>query len=321
MDPALVLAQSASYARLDGRLPQLRTAPAGRPLSAPLPGGGLVHGVHVRTSLHPDNLARLWAAAEVSTLTPLVGDTGTAGMSALLAAWRALLPELGLAGAADSACMVTWPSHDVAATRAFLDHGMVATVVIATRDPERPGPDADAGTARAVGTAAGAGDGPAVRRAGPADQETVVELALAELRYSAQVGAPAPANADSLRTTSIARRLAEGCPMWLAEDGGQALGLADCGWAEVGPGSPYARQLPPGRWGYVNCLSVRDRHRGRGVGAALVRAAHAEFARERATGSFLFYTPANPLSSVFWPRRGYRPLWTMWEVRPAAALR
>jgi len=24
---------------------------------------------------------------------------------------------------------------------------------------------------------------------------------------------------------------------------------------------------------------------------------------------------------VFWPRQGYRPLWTIWEVRPAWALR
>ena len=38
-------------------------------------------------------------------------------------------------------------------------------------------------------------------------------------------------------------------------------------------------------------------------------------------GNFLHYNPPNPLSSVFWPRAGYAPLWTLWEVRPARALR
>ena len=28
-----------------------------------------------------------------------------------------------------------------------------------------------------------------------------------------------------------------------------------------------------------------------------------------------------PLSAPFWGRMGYRPLWTGWEVRPAASLR
>jgi hypothetical protein len=38
-------------------------------------------------------------------------------------------------------------------------------------------------------------------------------------------------------------------------------------------------------------------------------------------GTYLYYNPPNPISSVFWPRQGYRPLWTLWEVRPATALR
>jgi len=311
----LVDAQADHFARLDRLLPERRTPPTGQPLSARLPDGRTVYGVHVRSSLAVDNPARLWAAAEVDTLTPLIGDTGTDGMSALLDAWRVLLPGLALTGQ-DSACMVNWPSHDVAATRAFLDHGMLPIVVIAVRRPAAAtAPVAAAAAPAAVG-------GPRrIRRATGADGEAVVELALAELRYSALVGAPAPANGAALRADSVLRRLADGCPMWLAEENGVPVGLADCGWADVGPGSPYVWQLLAGRWGYVNCLSVAPAARGTGVGTALVRVAHAEFARERAVGSFLFYSPANPLSSVFWPRRGYRPLWTMWEVRPAAALR
>jgi len=35
----------------------------------------------------------------------------------------------------------------------------------------------------------------------------------------------------------------------------------------------------------------------------------------------LHYAQVNPLSGPFWNRMGYRPLWTSWEARPAAALR
>jgi len=35
----------------------------------------------------------------------------------------------------------------------------------------------------------------------------------------------------------------------------------------------------------------------------------------------LHYAQLTPLSAPFWNRMGYRPLWTGWEVRPAASLR
>jgi hypothetical protein len=37
--------------------------------------------------------------------------------------------------------------------------------------------------------------------------------------------------------------------------------------------------------------------------------------------TLLHYAQLNPLSAPFWSRMGYRPLWTGWEVRPAASLR
>jgi hypothetical protein len=33
------------------------------------------------------------------------------------------------------------------------------------------------------------------------------------------------------------------------------------------------------------------------------------------------YEQMNPLSAPFWSQQGYRPLWTEWAARPAAALR
>jgi GNAT superfamily N-acetyltransferase len=76
-----------------------------------------------------------------------------------------------------------------------------------------------------------------------------------------------------------------------------------------------------GRWGYVNTVSVLPNARGNGIGRQLMSVAHHDLARHRAIGSYLYYNPANPLSSVFWPRQGYRPLWTIWEIRPSGALR
>jgi hypothetical protein len=57
------------------------------------------------------------------------------------------------------------------------------------------------------------------------------------------------------------------------------------------------------------------------VGQALMSLVHNEFHREGAVGTYLYYNPPNPLSSVFWHRQGYRPLWTLLEIRPASALR
>jgi hypothetical protein len=37
--------------------------------------------------------------------------------------------------------------------------------------------------------------------------------------------------------------------------------------------------------------------------------------------TLLHYEQVNPLSGPFWSHRGYRPLWTSWEARPARALR
>jgi hypothetical protein len=61
--------------------------------------------------------------------------------------------------------------------------------------------------------------------------------------------------------------------------------------------------------------------RGSGLGQQLMAVAHHDLARQRTIGRSLYYNPANPLSSVFWPRQSYRPLWTIWEIRPANALR
>lgn len=305
----LWVAQRERLARLDPMLPPAAAPPKGEAITAALPDGGTVAGVLVRTTYPPGSLARTWSTTEVVELTPLLGETGLAGMHTLLAAWRTRLPALSLPDN-DSACVVTWPSRDVTAARALLDHGFAPLTVIAVRTGGRPYPR----SARVPGLV--------VRRARPADLDAVVELAMAELAYSALVGATVVReDAAELKRGVLAGRLDRGDPVWVAEQDGLVVGLAECGVSDAAPGTWTGTRLPAGRWAYVNCAAVLPGARGQGVGRSLLDTVHAAFHAGGVMGSYLYYSPANPLSSVFWPRQGYRPLWTVWEVRPAGALR
>ncbi|MFD0205279.1 MULTISPECIES: GNAT family N-acetyltransferase [Saccharothrix] len=301
----LMEAQSSRFASVDPLLPVVVAPPDGDVITAALPDGTRVAGVLQRQVHDLRSPARLWSATEVWELTPLLGGAGAAGMDALLRAWRKRLDLLGPAER-DSACVLTWPSRDAEATRALLDHGLVPLTVIAVRQAPPP-PVTGAAT---------------VRRATTADLETVLGLALAELRYSSMVGSTVHRpDAAALKRRTLADRLAAGGPAWLAERDGIAVALAECAVVTSEPGNWTATRLPPGRWGYVNCVSVLPGARGTGIGRQLMAHAHRELHRLGTVGTYLYYNPPNPLSSVFWPRQGYRPLWTMWEVRPAGALR
>lgn len=68
-------------------------------------------------------------------------------------------------------------------------------------------------------------------------------------------------------------------------------------------------------------MYLRPRDRGAGIGAALVSRVHDVLDTRGIDVTLLHYAQVNPLSAPFWHRMGYRPLWTIWEARPAAALR
>lgn len=318
----LMRAQSARLSALDPELPDEHSLPGGgEPIMARIGGGEAVAALATRTTNSPGTLQSLWSATESFELFPLIGDHPRTGMDAILHAWRARLLEQGVP-ATDSSCVVTWPSRDVEASRALLDHGFVPLSCLAVRPPS------PAQNAELPGTVK-------VRRAGPDDLDAVVDLGLAELDYAALVGgstrrpdaAQLKRRAARVRlhparqagTTRSADRISED-PVWLAERDGVPIALAECGWTDTA-GHHSGHRLRSGKWAYVNCVSVLEPARGTGVGSGLVALAHAEFERAGVLGSFLYYNPPNPLSSVFWPRQGYRPLWTIWEVRPATALR
>ncbi|HVV20134.1 MAG TPA: GNAT family N-acetyltransferase [Pseudonocardiaceae bacterium] len=301
-------AQAARFAGLDPLLPVSAADPDGETLTAALPSGR-VSGALVRSVHRPGTATSLWSAREAWELFPLLGDASGPGMDALLRALRRLMDRVGEPGA-DSAVSVTWPSRDAEGSQALLAHGFVPLSVLAVRRPDAP---ADA---------ASVPPGLTVRRATTADIDVAVQLALAELAYSAMVGGTiVRPDAAGIKRNTLGYRIGYGDPVWLAERDGVPVGMAECWVTESDPRTRRRFPVPPGRWGFVNAVSVLPGARGAGVGRALMTSAHRELHRQGVTGTYLYYNPPNPLSSVFWPRQGYRPLWTIWETRPAGALR
>ncbi|WP_410672434.1 GNAT family N-acetyltransferase [Amycolatopsis sp. cmx-4-68] len=294
--------QNARFAALDPLLPPIAPPPAANePLLTAVggrkAGGLLTHVVHA-----PGSWPALWGPTEIWDLTAVPGDSGAAGLAALLDAWRERLR--GTRPNPDSGCTLTWPSRDAEASAVLLAHGFAPLTCLAVR---APAPPADPGPARV-----------AVRRAEDGDVEALTELRLAEWRYTSLVGTAVPRpGARALLRAEVGRSLRFSGLVWLAEDDGVPAGLAACALASPAPGDSLHGRLHPGRWGYVDTLSVAPAARGGGVGRALMAVAHRELLRLGVRGTFLFYHPANPLSPVFWHRQGYRPLWTMWIRRPA----
>jgi len=304
----LVDAQSARFARLDPMLPPVTAPDDGDVITARITHGTSVAGVLSRLTLRRDVLPALWSALTVFELYPLIGEHSPEGIDALLTKWRTLLDRDP--PGPDSACVVTWPSRDAPATRTLLDHGLVPLSVVGVRLAGRSVP----ASPPAITTT--------IRRATQDDLAAVVRLALDELEYSALVGATVlRPKAAELKQAALSWRLDRGDPIWLAERDGVPIGMAECWFTDAAPGTWAATRLPAGRWGFVNCVSVAPDARGGGVGQDLMAVVHHELRRQGVIGTFLYYNLPNPLSSVFWARQGYRPLWTVWEVRPAGALR
>ena len=72
---------------------------------------------------------------------------------------------------------------------------------------------------------------------------------------------------------------------------------------------------------YLELMYVQRDECGLGAGPALVRQLHQETAAAGTAVILLHYDQVNPLAGPFWSRQGYRPLWTIPEVRPANAIR
>src|SRR4029077_17413146 len=169
-------------------------APAAPPLparAAPGPGCGVdmtITGatgelVAIGSCTHwqgpPDSLDLTWGAARRFELTAYcAGENVTEALDTLLARWRAHLAGVPPAAERDTAAVVTWPSRDVAGVAALLRHGLAPLATIAVRR---------SGAAAATVTAI-APSGVTIRRAEPADLQSIVRLGLEVIRFDAQFG-------------------------------------------------------------------------------------------------------------------------------------
>ena len=295
------------------------------PPRAELPGGCAAPFVAAGTNGRPAGLAvcrheqfpdgtlnQTWGTAGRFSLILRVRDTDTAAaVDDLLGQWRDHLAGLPEAAARDTAAMVSWPSRDVTGVSALLRHGMQPLTVIAARSAGR-----DPGTSPSAGNA-----GLVIREAGPEDLDVATEFELGVIRYDALFGAAIirPATEALVRAETQASLGARPAWAWLAEQDGRPVGLVHV--QPPGQAGWITGMARGGMTAYLQTMFVRPGVRGTGVGAALVRHAHAVLDARGVQTTLLHYAQVNPLSAPFWNRMGYRPLWTGWEVRPAASLR
>jgi GNAT superfamily N-acetyltransferase len=213
----------------------------------------------------------------------------------------------------DTAAIITWPSRDVSGVRALLRHGMQPMAVLAARSVGLP--------AQPIPGAPGPGRSLVIREAGPGDLDAVTDLEMGVILYDAYFGGsiPRPATRALAREGSRVSLKQRPSWTWLAERNGRAVGLLtiqppkDAAW--------IAGMTRPAPAAYLQSMFVRPEERGAGVSAALVERAHAALDAHDVAVTLLHYAQVNPRSAPFWSRMGYRPLWTIWEARPAAALR
>jgi GNAT superfamily N-acetyltransferase len=258
----------------------------------------------------PGSMDLTWGAARRFRLTPqLAGPDVAGGLDQLLAAWREHLAGAPGSAEEDTAAVISWPTRDIDGVKPLLRHGLAPLAVIAARVAGRgpAGPAAPAGLR--------------IRRAGPADLDTVTELGMATVRYDAHFGTviERPHSAAVLRRDTAVLLAAADPWIWLAERDGTPVGLL---YAEPPQAAawiaPMTGRAPAA---YLELMVTLPGQRGQGTGAALVDEFHRTADAAGVAVTLLHYEQVNPLSGPFWSYRGYRPLWTSWEARPARALR
>lgn len=245
--------------------------------------------------LDPDSLQATWSPLVVHRLQVRVaGSDPEAALGAVLDRWLARRRPDG----PEQALSVSWPSRDTAPVKALALRGFMPVAAVAARrilphTPAAPVPDV------------------AVRRANQDDLNIVTGMYRRLIDYDAQFGwVTARASTTERLRESVAKEVLplEWC--WLAEVAGRVAGCVIV--------QPPTRT----RWisssvnaapvAYLGTMYVEPAARGRGVGVALTDAAHDHAAAEGVTSMVLHHALPNPLSTPFWARRGYRPLFTQW---------
>jgi GNAT superfamily N-acetyltransferase len=287
----------------------------GAELIVPGPGGAPAAAAtceHWRGA--PGSLELAFGAAARFQLTVQVAapEVGPDALDRLLSAWRDHLSDVPGTAAADTAAVIAWPSRAISEPETLLRHGFASRTVLAARPARRPGSPA---------SVTETDPGIQVRQADLADLDTVTRLGLEVIRFDAHFGTlvERPDTAGALRRDAAAALAAPDRWIWLAERGGMPVGLL------------YAQPPERARWlapmvrlapaAYVDLMYVQPEERGRGTGRALVDHMHQKASAAGVSVMLLHYQLLNPLSGPFWSTQGYRPLWNIWELRPARTIR
>jgi len=290
-------------------------------------GGNLAAlGTCQHTEPDPAGIDLSWNMARRFELTPrVVGPDAGAALGRLISRWRDHLASVPGSGDDDTAAVITWPSRDIEGVAALQRHGLRPLAVVAIRPAAGPG-------ARQAGRVPGpdpAGE-TRIRRAGPADAETIAAFGAAIARFDAhfsdtpdRAGTAAALRQEAARLLA-AGALAEGGPgtrpwTWLAERSGKPVGVIATQRPDHAAWIAPMTRLGPVAYTVLGYVSPQERSAG--IGAELAACLHAEVDPAGVAATLLHYEQLNPYAAPFWSRQGYRPLWTIWEARPARSLR
>jgi GNAT superfamily N-acetyltransferase len=302
---------------LDPFLPQPSDLPEGcMPplLSVGQNGRPSALGVCRHQHVSADTLAQTWGTTTKFVLSVRVREAeANPALDDLLTQWHGHLESLPEAKDDDTAAIVNWPAHDITGVLALLRHGLQPMAVIAVRQARRQAGRQAHSPALPKGLL--------IRPADPDDLNAVTELELGVVAYDAHFGGsiPRPATETLVRAEAQAALAKRPGWIWLAEQDGRPVALTVVEPPEAA--TWIANMTRPGATAYLQTMFVTPGERSAGTGAALVRHVHDELDARGIGLTLLHYAQVNPLSAPFWHRMGYRPLWSVWETRPAAALR
>lgn len=271
----------------------------------------------------PGSLDAARATAHRFQLAPQITGPDIGGtLDRLLGQWGDHLAGLPGTDSQDTTAVVNWPSRDIDGVKALVRRGFAPLAVVAARTTGRH-PGGPVGHTAPDGEGRNRPDlaGVRIRRAGHADIDPVVRLGLEVMRYDAHFGhgGERPDTVGALRHEADKMLVGPEPWIWLAERGGQAIGLLAAQRPELaGWIAPLVRPAPVA---YLMLMFVAPGERASGVGAELVARLHAEIRAAGVPVTLLHYEQVNPLSAPFWSQQGYRPLWLTWETTPARSIR
>jgi GNAT superfamily N-acetyltransferase len=231
-------------------------------------------------------------------------EDAQAVLAALLAALSLWWKDQGTTGD-----LVRWPSADAWVEPSLAAQGLRLDSVCAARGSDVPARRSPP-------------PGIVTRQAWPADEQALLKLFEEELQYHERYTPfvrRSPAVLTAFRR-KLARRwagasLEDGAPLVLvAEREGVIVGMAETTLLNIGPDDEPGF-TPPGRYGCLDNVCVREAWRGQSIGQLLVQTVEDMFVALPLDldGWLLWYNPDNPQAAHFWPRRGFVPLWTTYQ--------